>query len=190
MCATWPVTFGSIDEFVCIWHHFPVCHMAHLSQPSFHNLTVSRGHNKLASFPPNHFSVFCLGPNIPKPNLSTPLRAGRTSFKLTYNIKLKLFMSKSLCFYSETEAGVSKKIFFSVPNIRMIYARPSIQFTLIVNQHNLKGNTERHFALSIKQMAVVNSVSRRRWKAIKHKHHYGLLELGKLYHYTQEQRNE
>lgn len=111
MCATWPVTFGSIDEFVRIWHHFPVCHMAHLSQLSFHNLTVSRGHNKLPSFPPNYFSVFYLGPNIPNPNLSTPIRAGdRVSNPRT--TKLKLFMFKSLCFYSETEAGVSKKNLF------------------------------------------------------------------------------
>jgi hypothetical protein len=72
----------------------------------------------------------------------------------------------------------------------MIFARSSIQFTLIVNQHNLKGNPERHFAVSIKQMAVVNSVSRRRWKAIGHKHHYGLLEQVKLCHYKQKQWNE
>ena len=69
----------------------------------------------------------------------------------------------------------------------MIYARSSIQFTLIVNHHNLKGNPERHFAVSIKQMAVVNSVSRRRWKAIRHEHRYGLLEQGKLCHYKQKQ---
>jgi len=64
-----------------------------------------------------------------------------------------------------------QNFFFPVANIQVIYARSSIQFTLIVNQHNLKGNPERHFAVSIKQMAAVNSVSRRRWKAIRHKHH-------------------
>jgi hypothetical protein len=68
----------------------------------------------------------------------------------------------------------------------MIYTRSFIQFTLIVNQHKFKGNPERHFAISIKQMAVVNSVSRRRWKAIRHKHQYGLLERGKLCHYKQK----
>jgi hypothetical protein len=83
-------------------------------------------------------------------------------------------MFKSLCFYSETEAGVSIKFILPCPlHSNDIYAS-YFQFTLIIDQHNLKGNPERHFAVSIKQMAVVNSVSRRRWKAIRHKHNWGL----------------
>jgi len=96
-------------------------------------------------------------------------------------------MFKSLCFSSGTEGEFQQNFFFPVPNnIQMIYTRSSIQFTLIGNQHNLKGNPERHFAVSIKQMAVVNSVSRRRWEAIRHKRQYGLPDRGKLCHYKQK----
>lgn len=67
---------------------------------------------------------------------------------------------------------------FFVPNVQIIYTRSSIHFTLIVNKHKLKGRPQRHFAVPIKQMAVVNWVLSSRWKAIRHKEHNSTLELG------------